>query len=209
MKNGIIIEGISGAGKSKVISEIKKIMAGRPTEKLEVIHETRTYGELMDELKDASRTDRDRCERLDSVCELIACETGKFFIIERFHPSYYAVMPDRALYEKIDSQMAAMGFKLALLSYRDENLRERAFNHADGGPGLDERIEKYFGGASAAMDKFVDSKRKREEYLKLTRMEHIVIMTDEMNWHEYAVRILEFAGIELECPANAKTASNN
>lgn len=208
MKNGLIIEGISGAGKSKVISEIKKIMAGRSTEKLEVIYENRTYGELMDELKDASRTDQDRCDRLENVCDLIACETGKFFIIERFHPSYYAVMPDKSLYEKIDHKMAAMGFKLVLLSYRDENLRERAISHMDGGPELPRKIEEYFGGAEAALNKYADSKRKREEYLNFTRMEHTIIMTDEMNWHEYAVRALEFAEIEIERHAPARSASN-
>lgn len=207
MKNGLIIEGISGAGKSKVISEIKKIMAGRSTEKLEVIHENRTYGELMDELRDASRTDKDRCERLEGVCDLIACETRKFFVIERFHPSYYAVMPDRSLYEKIDHKMAAMGFKLVLLSYRDENLRERAIGHMDGGPELPRKIEEYFGGAEAAMNKYLDSKRKREEYLKFTRMQHTLIMTDEMNWHEYAVRALEFAGIKIS-GAPSRSASN-
>ncbi|HNY10077.1 MAG TPA: hypothetical protein PKK26_00670 [Candidatus Wallbacteria bacterium] len=208
MKNGLIIEGISGAGKSKVISEIKKLMAGRTSKKLEVIYEARTYGELMDELKDASRTDRERCERLENVCDLIACETGKFFIVERFHPSYYAIMPDRSLYEKIDRKMGAMGFKLVLLSYRDENLRERAMNHTDGGPKLPQKIEEYFGSAEAAMNKYTDSKARREEYLKFTSMDHMVIMTDEMNWTEYAIRALEFAGIEIDRHAVAKSASN-
>jgi thymidylate kinase len=208
MKSAIIIEGISGAGKSKVIAEIQKIMAGCRAENLEVIYEDTTYGELMDELNDASKTDLDRCKRLESVYdELIAPETGKFFIIERFHPSYYAVMPEKDLYEMIDDKMAALGFKLVLLSYSDEKLYERAFNHKDGGPGLAERIEAYFGGAEAALNKFVDSKRKREEYLKFTHMDHTIIMTDEMKWAQYAIKILEFVGFEFEDCADSKTTT--
>ncbi len=207
MKSSIIIEGISGAGKSKVISEIKKIMAGCSPENLEVIYENTTYGELMDELNDASQTDSDRCKRLESVYDLIARETGKFFVIERFHPSYYAVMPEKDLYEKIDGKMAVLGFKLVLLSYSDEKLNERAFNHKDGGLGLAGRIETYFGGAEAAINKFIDSKRKREEYLKFTRMDHTIIMTDEMNWAQYAIKILEFAGFEFEYRTDSKTTS--
>ena len=60
-----------------------------------------TLGELMNELPDKETSEYQKCYRLRNVMANMEIKTLKPLLLERFHPSYYAVMPDWGMYQKL------------------------------------------------------------------------------------------------------------
>ena len=187
----LIIEGLTGAGKSSVIATLKDLL---PVEQWNIIYEDDTLGEVMSELADPN-TNYDKCYRLRQVMERMKNESGQYFLLERFHPSYYALMPDWDLYKEIDEQLAQMNFLFVLLHYDEELLEKRAVRHADlkKAGGSDNTIG-YWGSLEAAISAYKNSQGSRFECLELTGMDHIQINTTEMKWKQYADEIIRHIG---------------
>lgn len=92
----LIIDGVSGAGKSQTLAALKSQL--EPVPPGTFISEEETLGEFMgEELPRNDLTGREKCWRLDAVMQKIEAagrENQPFWIIERFHPTYYALMPE-------------------------------------------------------------------------------------------------------------------
>jgi hypothetical protein len=185
----IIIEGLTGTGKSQIISHLKKTEDN--TNKYQIIYETETFGEFMAEI-DEKITGKEKLFRLTNCLEKIRKSGEQKFILERFHFSYYPFLNNWELYRKIDQELKDLNFMIILLTYQEKLLEERALNHRDvlNSTGSEVLVE-YFGSLENALLAYKESQSKRIECLKYTKLPYLELDTSEMKWQNYVPKILE------------------
>lgn len=98
----LILEGVTGAGKTSVISELCQLVAPD----VEFIPEDDTLGDLMNQIRDPSWCAQPTFAALDSVLARlsedrlepgVAPQNGKCFLVERFHFTAFALFPHLGL----------------------------------------------------------------------------------------------------------------
>lgn len=193
---GLIIEGVAGTGKSSLLSLLKKdakFLIQHPGFK--IIDEETTTGELVVELRNPSLSDEDRYSRLIHLLPQIRkeLEDGKFLILERFHPTYYALMPNCSLADNFDEELFKLDFGCVLLDLPDEDLEMRSFSR----PEMEEQnwmqnLTSWYGSKEAAVEAFTDSQRKRREYFQKSKLQSITISTKGKDWRSYLEEVREF-----------------
>lgn len=192
MKN-LIIEGLSGAGKSNLIREITTILKNKNIPH-KIYSEEETFGNFMDYLNNSTMNESQKCYRLDEVIEKIKTENkDNLLILERFHLSYYALLPKWRLYRKVDKFLSSNDFFMVLLTYDKNLILERAINHFDMKAKVDNPLDamiSYFGSKEKTIQAYEKSQSKRLEGLKKTKINTIEIDTSNMNWAEYAKIII-------------------
>lgn len=183
---GIILEGVTGAGKSSTLGAL----LGAAPDTFEVFREEETLGEVMDELRDPSLDDEARCRRMPPIVEALTSRRRPF-LLERFHPSYYALMPRVQLYDAIDAALHRLEAGLVLLHVPEKRLEERSFARAEN-PEWASGMASWFGSASAAIAAIRASQDRRLEYLQHTRLPSLMIDTTAKDWNAYATQIRRF-----------------
>ena len=113
--NGILLDGVTGAGKSQTLAALEKhpkfaalLGNGR------VFMEEETLGEVMDELTEPNVPPSQHLWRLENVmAELTRAASTQNdpygYVLERFHFSYYTLLPEWDLYQAIDRPLKALG----------------------------------------------------------------------------------------------------
>ncbi len=194
----LIIDGVSGAGKSQTLAALKAML--EPVLPGNFIYEEETLGEFMgEELPRNDLTGKEKCWRLDAVMQKIeeaGSEHQPYWVIERFHPTYYALLPEWQLYDQIDARLAELGFGLVLLRLPEQELGRRSLYRQDRDPNqwASGMIELY-GSESGVIEAFRASQQRRLECLGRTRLPYIEIDTSSMAWETFAARICSFAGV--------------
>lgn len=196
----LIIDGVSGAGKSRTLAALKSLL--EPVSPGTFIDEEETLGEFMgEELPRNDLTGQEKCWRLQAVMQKIE-EAGRehqpFWVIERFHPTYYALLPDWQLYDHIDASLAELGFGLVLLRLPDQELGGRSLYRHDRDPNqwASGMIDLY-GSEAGVIEAFRASQQRRIECLGRTRLPYLEIETSSMDWQTFAARICAFAGVQV------------
>ncbi len=168
-RGGLVIEGVTGAGKSSVIAALMSLPLSRLRSRPLVVHdEDETFGEFMDQ-PHRVRASWAR-SRMDTVLDKVRQPiVSGAHLLERFHPSFYALMPGWSVYERVDTSLAVLGFGLVMLTVPERDVSSRCLDRADRSatnwrPGMVD----YFGTASSALDAIVLSQRRRLECLTLT-----------------------------------------
>ena len=132
----LIIEGVTGAGKSETLRALARQPAfaarlgpGR------VISEEDTLGEVMDEIAQFGGPPGRHVWRLDRVMAALERESKAApearFVLERFHLSYYALLPEWTLFEAYERALARLGCASVLLTLDPSALAERSLERAD------------------------------------------------------------------------------
>ncbi len=116
-------------------------------------------------------------------------------MLERFHPSYFALLPDWSLYQEMDRELAEEGFVLALLTIPDEALAARSLFRVDRtDTKWSHEMVEYFGSEEAALQGIRASQQRRREVLERTVLPTLVIDTAARLWRSYAQQIADFLG---------------
>jgi len=184
----LIIEGLTGAGKSSVIAELRNIL---PAEQWQIIYEDETLGELLSELEDKKTTNYEKCYRLRQVLATMDRNANHSYLLERFHPSYYALIPDWELFRETDSILAEKNFVLVMLHYNERLLEERAMCHFDRKDDGFNNAVAYWGSKEKAFEAYKKSQDNRLACLELTSMNYLKIDTSGREWPRYAREIIE------------------
>jgi hypothetical protein len=184
----LIIEGLTGAGKSSLIAELKNIL---PAEQWQMIYEDETLGELLSELEDKETTNYQKCYRLRQVLTKVDGNANHSYLLERFHPSYYALIPDWELFKEMDRWLAEKNFVLVMLYYDDSLLEERAMRHCDGKDDGYDNAVAYWGSKEKAIEAYKKSQDNRLECLGLTKMHYLKIDTSGREWPKYAREMIK------------------
>jgi hypothetical protein len=184
----VVLEGLTGTGKTHTIAALGRLGALPAV----LVPEDETFGDLTDELDSGAVEPRVLVRRLMAACERLEREQLASFVLERFHPSYYALVPDWDLYGDIDRRLAALGARTVGLTLPDGRLRERSLlRHEFQGrdwQGLSQR----FGSEALALAALERSQRQRLEAVGLSQLPSLTLDTDAMAWDEYAAAIVEF-----------------
>jgi hypothetical protein len=161
---------------------------------IHVIHEERTTGELVTELADAKLTDDDRCARLHGLVPEIRerIEAGDFVILERFHLTFYALMPRWELVSAIDDELAALGFASVLLDVPDARLRERSFVRPElEASAWSEGLVAWYGSEALALDAFARSQGHRRSAISSSKLSTVVVDTSAKDWDRIADAVVD------------------
>ena len=162
---GVIIEGVAGTGKSTLLSLLRSSEElSKKKWLIDIIDEEQTTGNLVVELRDQNITATDKCHRLDQLLPRIedSLRSGTFMILERFHPTYYALMPDWVLVRKYDEKLCALGFGMVLLDLPNEELVKRSFHRPEmRNENWEEGLTKWYGSKELAVKAFIDSQENR------------------------------------------------
>lgn len=198
MAAGLILEGVAGSGKSRVLAALRadpdfQKGFGRGL----VCEEDETFGEWLDELRGPDRSPEYRTRRLSVVIERIKARGEGRYLLERFHPSYYALLPDWTLYQEADDALARLGGLVVCLTIPEQDMRERFLlrrERADGG--WREGLAAYFGSEEQAVQAAIESQRRRLECRALSRLPWILIDTADTNWPAHAKTIIDRWGAD-------------
>lgn len=189
MKN-IIIEGVSGSGKTTILKEITKILNSNKINH-KIFSEDITFGDFMTEIKE-NKT-KNKLFRLHEINNKIKETNDKVIILERFHLSYYAITGNWEQYKIIDEYLAENNFVLILLSYNNNFIFDRAINHFDIKDKvlLDDFIN-YFGSFDNMLKSYEESQNRRLNALNKTKLKYLNIDTSERKWDKYLSKIYNF-----------------
>lgn len=183
----LLIEGVSGTGKSSLIAALQARAAVDGHTCL-VISEDETFGELMAELQ-APAPGWNPCYRLDELLTHLpqriwpeAC-----VILERFHPSYYAQIPEFERYQRYDQVLAEWGFELILLDLPDQALAARSlYRYERQAEGWIEGNLQFYGSEAQAIQAFQVSQQHRRDYAHMSQMPVQIWDTSDQNWEALA-----------------------
>lgn len=186
----LLIEGVCGTGKSSLIAALEQRAKaeGLPCQ---VFSEEETFGELMDELQ-APPPDWSLCQRLDALLKSLPSRMNAngWVILERFHPSYYAQIPEVERYTAYDQRLAEWGFQLVLLDLPDQALKARSlYRYEREAEGWIAGNLSFYGSEAEAMAAFQLSQQRRRDYARLSQMPVLQLDTSAQNWATLAAAL--------------------
>ena len=186
----LIIEGVAGAGKTSVLSSLRKSPLLKDAL---LIHEEVTLGELFSELQDKSIPISQHIQRLQKVMHRLKSANVPI-LLERFHHSYFALGIDWSFLQAIDEQLAQLNFKTALLDLDDSAYETRSLKRKEReNEGWESGFLRLYGNAEEAVKAFKTSQQLRHQSLNLSRLQSQVFNTTKMDWERIAQDILKFA----------------
>lgn len=194
--DGLIIEGVAGTGKSTIVSRLRDNNSfKRLKPSFKIIYEELTTGELVAELRDERLSDQDRYSRLTQLMPTIQTRqaSGEFLVLERFHPTFFALMPECTLFESFDQQLLKLNFGLVLLDFPNNNFGDRSFFRPEmENQNWSKNLIEWYGSQEASILAFIESQERRRKFLEVTKLKSILIDTSERNWEAYIKSIIKF-----------------
>lgn len=181
----VILEGLTGTGKSSTLAAMGRLGLLPPL----VVPEEETFGDFMTELE-AGNAD---LGRLDAVAARAL--TAPAFLLERFHLSYYALLPGWDRYAALDARLAEAGVRGVLLTVDDALLRGRSLMRAEYNSTDWQGFADHFGSEGAALEALRASQARRVEGLAKSAMRWTHIDTSAKDWDAVA-RAVAGAGVE-------------
>ena len=192
MKRILIIDGITGAGKSSVLRHLRaRVEASPEGAATHFIPEDDTLGQLMDQVRDPAWRASPTFEALEAVLKRLerelAAEPARRFVVERFHLTTYALFPKWELLRGYDERLARLGAAQVLLSYPEALAERRAIERVD-------RVEEnwaqgmdaWYGSRAAALEAVLQSQRRRWEGQRESLLPFLHLDTREADWARYS-----------------------
>ena len=191
---GILIEGVTGAGKSETLRAlIQHSGFSNLLDKGRVFNEDETFGEFMSEIQTPGVPSRHHFRRLENVLtQLERLDQQSGFVLERFHLSYYALLPDWDLFAEIDDRLSRLNCLTVLLHIPEEELEARCLDRDDRAATtwLADMVA-HFGSREAALEAVVQSTRRRNAAARRSSLRLREIDTGTRDWKAYANEIVK------------------
>jgi hypothetical protein len=187
--NILIIEGVTGAGKSSTIGSLQKIA------KFHLIDEDATFGDFLLEFfadpDGAARKARDRMMRI--IDDITGDDLGRV-VLERFHFSMLALGSGWHWYRDIDKRCAALNCKVINMVVPPELIAQRSLRRDEYGGEDWQRLIPYYGSEESALNVLRQAQRLRIEALSESLLESNSIETGRKAWDAYACEITSWLG---------------
>ena len=204
--SGIVLEGVTGAGKTQTLRALAAhpafaalVRCGR------VFPEEDTLGPFLAEFSNPQRGADGRDAQLRRVVAGLRRSSsvardrygaGYGYVLERLHPSAYALMPDRDRYDPFDHVLDALNAKVVLLGIADDEIERRALTrverrHTRGATRVAELTDA-FGSRERVAEAIAAAQARRRAYATLSRLPFLEIDTTAMAWDAYADQIVRF-----------------
>ena len=190
MVSVLIIEGVTGTGKTSVIEALSEIV------KFDLIDEEATFDDFMTEFfADPTAAAHRARNRMAVILDGIEAHSrSRRYLLERFHFSQLALGSDWKWYRNLNERCAALGSKVVVLVLPDDRLAQRSLFRAEhGGKDWQNLINRY-GSEEKALRVLKDSQASRIKAVEKSRLRHRILDTSEKAWRRYAVEITDWAG---------------
>lgn len=172
----VVLEGLTGTGKSSTLAAMSRLGL---VPKL-VVPEEDTFGDFMTEMEAGNVS----LHRLEAAMERVRGEPA--FLLERFHFSYYAMLPEWDRYAALDARLAEAGVRGVLLTIDEALLKPRSLMRAEYKDSDWQGFSDHFGSEEAALAALRTSQARRVEALAKTRMTWTAIETGSRDWEAIA-----------------------
>lgn len=194
----LILEGLTGAGKSSTLEYLVSQLAAAGRS-LTIFYEEESFGELMDELAEANgQAYPGMLRRLEAILAQLPAQTAEWVILERFHPSYYALLPQWELYQAIDARLAELGARQVLLGYPPELVAARAlYRHERDSEGWSEGWLRMHGSEAGAIEVLTSSLNQRREAVARSALPSLQLDTSAQDWPAVAAAIVSWGESQL------------
>ena len=114
------------------------------------------------------------------------------FVLERFHLSYYVLLPEWNLYAGFDARLARLNCLTVLLSISEQDVARRCLDRKDrAGTSWTEDMIAHFGSREGVLDAIIRSTRRRREAARTSGLPLIEIETGSGAWSKYASKIVD------------------
>jgi hypothetical protein len=185
----LIIEGVTGAGKSSTIGALQKMA------NFHLVDEDATFDDFLSEFfvdpDGAARKARDRM--MGILDDIISDDLGRV-VLERFHFSMLALGSGWNWYREIDERCAALNCKVINMVLPPELIARRSLRRDEYGGEDWQRMIPYYGSEEKALSVLRQAQRLRIEALGESHLESKSIETSEKAWDVYALEILHWLG---------------
>ncbi|MNO48102.1 hypothetical protein D3C76_384310 [compost metagenome] len=202
MISGVIIEGMSTAGKTSVFSAIKRLHSQIQNSENTIIAISEHYSQVLHSYQGVLRSmDKDEhisllsrhVDYLEQQYDWInslghsKSSNGILFLLERFHANHRAAFEASREIELLENRLSRMNAHCVLLTLSQDAVEPR-FIESRG-----EAWKSYVMGkftATEACEKFLENQEKLRMSTKQSLIPTLEINTDEADWDSYAKRIL-------------------
>jgi len=193
----LIIEGVTGTGKTSVIEALSEIVT------FDLIDEEATFDDFMTEFfaDPAAAAHRARNRMAEILDGIEAYSRSRRYLLERFHFSQLALGSEWKWYRNLNERCAALGVKVVVLTLPDNRLAQRSLYRAEYGGKDWQNLIKHYGSEEEALRVIKDSQASRIRAIEKSRLRHRILDTSEKAWPRYAMEITGWAG----WPTNQET----
>jgi len=195
---GVVLEGLSHAGKTSVLKALKQAQAKREGSERSVLVLGEHYSQQLQSIK-GELTSLSCDEHAELLSDRLDCieklndwaihlgegnrrSRGLFFVLERFHLNHRSVYSNSAHIGEIEERLSSLGCFCCLLTVSPQSIRERIQYRENS------VIEK--GNIDRVCDDWIND---QEQFIALKRNSIVpttLIDTSERNWDAYASDIM-------------------
>jgi len=200
---GVIFEGLSQAGKTSTVNELRKLHVQDFESERNIIVLGEHYSQILNKIN-GNLVRLTREEHLNLLDERVAMleqiyswtlklgpasrrARGIFFIFERFHLNHRLGFENEDLsrIENIEERLGKLGAKTILLTISADVLRTRIQSRE-----LDKWVNSSENDINKACEDFLLSQERLRKHSVNSKIQTIEINTDERCWNTYAKKIL-------------------
>ena len=186
----LIIEGVTGAGKTSTIEALKSVAT------FELIDEQATLNDFVTEFfanPDAAASLAR--ERMTAILDRIeSTSRSERYLIERFHFSQLALGSEWKWYCGINRRCAALECRVVVLVIPDPAIAERSLYREEYGGNDWQKLIEHYGSEENALRQLRRAQAARLEAIEESRLEYLELETGEKTWKRYAVEIAAWSG---------------
>lgn len=186
----LIIEGVTGAGKTSTIEALKSVAT------FELIDEQATLNDFVTEFfanPDAAASLAR--ERMTAILDRIeSTSRAERYLIERFHFSQLALGSEWKWYCGINRRCAALECRVVVLVIPDPAIAERSLYREEYGGNDWQKLIEHYGSEENALRQLRRAQAARLEAIEESRLEYLELETGEKTWKRYAVEIAAWTG---------------
>jgi hypothetical protein len=201
---GVIVEGLSTAGKTSVLSALKKIHSQTPNVERTMIAISEHYSQILhsdngvlrslklDEHIKLLKRHVDYLEQLHNWIDSLGHtkpSNGVFYILERFHLNHRAAFTDLTEIETLEQRLSNLNAHCVLLTLSPDVVESR-FVESRGEDWKTYLIGNY-STTTEACQKFLEDQVKLRKCAKQSLIPTLEINTDDADWDSYAKQLLE------------------
>lgn len=202
MIRGVIIEGMSTAGKTSIFTALKRLHSQTQNSEKNIIAISEHYSQVLHSYQGVLRSmDKDEhivllsrhVDYLEQQYDWMNSlghsnpSAGIFFILERFHANHRAAFEDSPEIKLLEERLTRMNAHCVLLTLSQDAVESRYIESRG------EAWKSYVVGestAAEACEKFMENQEKLRMSAKQSFIPTVEINTDEADWDSYAKRIL-------------------
>lgn len=198
MVSGIVLEGLSTAGKTSVLKEIKRVQAAESESERSVVILGEHYSQQRQVVhgKEVSLSISAHAELLDKRISAIEelntwavglgphrrTSRGLFFLFERFHLNHRFSYTDSVYIENIEKRLCQISCSCAVLVMSPEKIEQRLRYRSNG---LLSGIK-----LSNAATEWLRCQERLVECAEQSLVPYMLLNTDEMAWENYAISLM-------------------